>query len=79
MKIAVDAAKSPNVKHRTKHIRVKAHSVHKQIDAGLLDLVRIPGVDNPADILTKPLPAEVHARHTATLGLGPYPLAKGEC
>lgn len=78
-KSAVDAATSPNVKNRTKHICVKAHSVHKNIDNGLLELMRIPGIDNPADILTKPLPADVHARHTESLRLVQYHLIKGEC
>ena len=58
-KSAVDASKSPNVKHRSKHTRVRAHSVHECFDSGLAELIRIPGVDNPTDILTKPLPAEV--------------------
>ncbi|GJE99426.1 Ty1/Copia family ribonuclease HI [Phanerochaete sordida] len=78
-KSAVDASRAPNVKHRTKHVRVHAHSVHESFVNGLVELVRIPGVDNPADVLTKPLPAEAHARHIATLGLVPYRLAKGEC
>ena len=68
-KSAVDASKAPNVKHRSKHTRVRAHHVHEQFQSGLTELVRIPGVDNPADVLTKPLPADVHARHIATLGL----------
>ena len=78
-KSAVNASRSPHVKHRTKHICVRAHSVHECFETGLVTLVRIPGVDNPADILTKPLPADAHARHTATLGLVLYRLAKGEC
>ena len=78
-KSAVDASTSPNVKHRTKHTRVRAHSVHECIQDGLVELVRIPGTDNPADIFTKPLPADVHARHTQALGLVPFRLAEGEC
>lgn len=45
---------------------------------GLVELICIPGVDNPADIFTKSLPTDVHARHTLALGLIPYHLAKGE-
>ena len=78
-KSAVDASQSPNVKHRSKHTRVRAHSVHECFNEGLVELVRILGVDNPADILTKPLSADVHARHTQALGLVPYRLAEGEC
>ena len=78
-KSAIDTASKPNVKRRTKHIRVSAHYVHDCVERGEVQLVKIPGVDNPADILTKALTHEAHAKHTANLGLVPYPSAKGEC
>lgn len=76
-KSAVDASTSPKVKHRSKHTRVRAHSVVECVTNGLVQLVRIPGTENPADIFTKSLPAEVHERHTRALGLVPYQLAEG--
>lgn len=78
-KSVVDASQSLNVKHRSKHTRVRAHSVHESVDDGLIQLERIPGTDNPADIFTKSLPRDVHARHTLALGLAPARRAEGEC
>lgn len=68
-KSAVDASKTPNVKHRTKHVRVRAHLVHECFDQGEVILTRIPGVDNPADIFTKALKEDVFKRHAKSLGL----------
>ena len=78
-KSAVDASCALNVKHRSKHIRVYAHAVHESFDSGLVKLERVPGVDNPADIFTKPLDTAKFAKHVEDLGLVPCPLAQGEC
>ena len=78
-KSAVDASCALNVKHRSKHIRVYAHAVHESFDSGLVKLERVPGVDNPADIFTKPLDPAAFAKHLKNLGLVLCPLAQGEC
>ena len=78
-KSAVDASCALNVKHRSKHIRVYAHAVHESFDSGLVKLERVPGVDNPADIFTKPLDKAKFAKHVKDLGLVLCPLAQGEC
>jgi hypothetical protein len=41
---------------RTKHIDVHCHFVRQQVAREVLRLVYIPTAENPADLLTKPLP-----------------------
>ena len=43
---------------RTKHIEKKYHFVRELIDKGEVDLVKIAGEKNPADMLTKVVPTE---------------------
>ena len=40
---------------RVKHIRVKYHYIRELVVSGEIAVVRIQSLDNPADILTKPL------------------------
>ena len=77
-KSCVDASVSFNVKHRTKHMCICAHFVYESVSEGLVELVRIPGTDNPADIFTKSLPRKVHEKHTKALGLALSHLSEGE-
>ena len=43
------------------------HAVRKAYATGLCDLYHISGVDNPADVLTKPLGWVLFFRHTARM------------
>ena len=52
--------------NRTKHVDTQHHYIPENHDLGIISLYRIPGIVNPADILTKPLPPK---RHQAALDL----------
>ena len=69
---------NPVTESRSKHIDIRYHYIREVYDKGIVDIFYIDGNDNPADIFTKPLPADAHARHTHTLGLVQFRLAKGE-
>lgn len=76
---AVSASERPKVKHRKKHTRIMAHAVHESFENGLVKLERVATEENIADIFTKPLPKDLHEKHTLGLGLVQYRYAKGEC
>ena len=54
---------------QTKHIDLKAHHIRDLNSKGDVAVRHVRGVDNPADILTKPLPPELHQKCVALLGL----------
>jgi len=54
---------------KTKHIRYTYHFVRECIKDNILDLKHIPGTENPADMMTKPLPRILLERHSARIGL----------
>ena len=54
---------------RTKHIDIQYHYTRDQIEKGNILLLYIPGTDNPADILTKPLPPYKHRKLCVLLGI----------
>ena len=63
---------------KTKHIDVIYHFVREQLVAGLITILKIPTKSNTADILTKPLSAEAHWRHSmSSLLVNIYPEDKG--
>ena len=50
---AVHLAKNPVFHSRTKHIQMRYHFIRELINDGTLDLRKILGTKNPADMLTK--------------------------
>ena len=54
---------------RTKHIDTHYHYTREQINAGTIKLFYIPTLQNPADILIKPLPPNKHLHHLEILGM----------
>jgi transposase InsO family protein len=56
---------------RSKHIEARYYFVRELVQAKRLRTAHVPGKDNVADIFTKPLSHEDHARLTAMLGLRP--------
>ena len=54
---------------RTKHIDTHYHYAREQVDAGTIKLHYIPSLENPADILTKPLSPRKHANLLSALGI----------
>ena len=55
-----------HLSNATKHLRISFHEVKEKIDDGSISVDHLPGVDNPSDLLTKPLPRDDHERHTNT-------------
>ena len=54
---------------RTKHIDTHYHYTRKQVDASNIQLHYVTSLNNPADILTKPLPPHKHVNLLNTLGI----------
>jgi hypothetical protein len=61
---AIAYSKNPTSHKYTKHIDTRYHFVREQVEAQTVVLVKVPSADNVADILTKPLAAELHWSHT---------------
>jgi hypothetical protein len=53
------------VKHNMTHMRCDWRIIKEKIGDNDVYLVHIPGVENPADLLTKPLPGPAHKLHTS--------------
>lgn len=53
---AIQLSKNPKEHERTKHIDVRLHFIREEIGYGVVNIIKIPLVINPTDILTKPLP-----------------------
>ena len=54
---------------RAKHIDIRHHFLHDLIMRKEMDVERVTSEDNVADLLTKGLPADLHRKHVAGLGL----------
>lgn len=58
---------------KAKHIDIRFNYIRSDmVEAGRLSVEHIPGVDQPADILTKQLPVERFYKHLRTLGIGEF-------
>ncbi len=66
---ALASLNNPQITQRTKHIDVMHHFVRERRAAGQILFKWVPGVDNPSDILTKPLNRKEHEKHCFTLGM----------
>lgn len=51
----VTCTHDPHSHSRMKHIDIRAHFIRDAVNHRLIDVHHIPGVENPADLLTKPL------------------------
>jgi hypothetical protein len=52
----------PHSHSRMKHIDLRAHFIRDCVNRRLIDVHHIPGVQNPADLLTKPLHHLIHQK-----------------
>jgi hypothetical protein len=66
---ALGSLNNPQVTQRVKHIDVMHHFVRERRAAGEVNFSWVSGKENPADIITKPLPKEVHQYHCKKMGL----------
>jgi hypothetical protein len=54
---------------RTKHNEIKYHYVRGEVEKGKLKVCKIHTLDNPADILTKPVPVAKFELCSSLVGL----------
>jgi hypothetical protein len=54
---------------RLQHIDIKTFFIREMILTKIIQLIYVPSMDNPADILTKPLTGSTFMRHRRTLGI----------
>ncbi|GJV18383.1 hypothetical protein Tco_1367403 [Tanacetum coccineum] len=65
---AIDLSKNPVQHSRTKHIKIRHHFLHDNVQKGHISIKKVPSIDNIADILKKPLQRE--SFNYLRLGLG---------
>ena len=51
---------------RTRHIRIEFHFIRDAVARKDIHLEYVPSVDNPADMMNKPLRGQIFMRHRAT-------------
>ena len=52
-----------------KHIDIRAHFICDSVNKRLVDVHHIPGTENPADLLTKPLTRVTHHKWLTHLNM----------
>ncbi len=60
---ALEMARAPKMRPRTKHINIKYHHFLSQVTTGLLSLHPVSSENQFADIFTKPLPDTPFLKH----------------
>ena len=53
---AIDVAKDPNIRLRTKHVALKYHHFREHVRKGLIEIILIDTLEQVADIFTKTFP-----------------------
>lgn len=66
---AIQVAKHPEHQSTMKHVHRAYHWIRDHIERGLISISHVPGVDNPADIFTKPLGRVKFYKFREMLGL----------
>ena len=67
---AIQLARNPVYHSKTKHVDVKYHFIREMLEEKQIQLVKVHTTENPADLLTKGLPAESFAHCRRLLGVG---------
>jgi hypothetical protein len=60
---AVQLAKVPKMRPRTRHINQKYHHFREWVKSGLIDILAIDTEEQPADLMTKPLDLILFVKH----------------
>ena len=66
-KRTVSCTHDPHSHSRMKHIDIHAHFIRECVNNKIIDVHHIPGTNNPADMLTKPLQKIIHAKWLKSL------------
>jgi len=66
---AIDLSQNPVHHKRSKHIEIKHHFARQHVELGTINVIKVPSVDNIADILTKNLAIIKFAPFVPLLGL----------
>jgi hypothetical protein len=64
---AIKLAKVPKMRPPTKHIGVKYHHFRSYLDKNAISIKKIDTLDQPADILTKPVNKDLLVKHQLTI------------
>ena len=65
----VTCTHDPQSHSRMKHIDIQAHFIRDSVNRRLVDVHHIPGTQNPADLLTKPLKRVIHEKWVAHINM----------
>jgi hypothetical protein len=71
---AIDAVTGYGYTKHTKHIELHLDFMKQRRELGQLVFKKVPGPDNPADMLTKPLPKHTLARFRSMIGMMELPM-----
>jgi len=66
---AIQVAKHPEHQSTMKHVHRAYHWIRAHVEQGDLAILHVPGVDNPADIFTKPLGRVKFSKFREMLGV----------
>jgi hypothetical protein len=66
---AIHLLENNHVKKSSKHIDITFHWSREQVERGRLKFQYIPGIDNPADMFTKPLPGPAFRKFRNMIGI----------
>jgi hypothetical protein len=66
---AIQASRNHTTTPHTKHIELHVHFLRERVQRSEVDITHIPGTDNPADLLTKPLPRSMLEEFRQRMGV----------
>ena len=64
---ALELAKVPKMRPRTKHINIKYHHFRAHVQQGTITVQHVSTEDQVADIFTKPLPIALFLKHRQSI------------
>ena len=60
---AIEMAKVPKMRPRTKHINIRYHHFRSFVKDKIISILKIDTADQPTDMMTKPVPLSVLIKH----------------